>query len=357
MIVPNLEKSLVGSVYSLDDSLYENHKNVDCDMHIKIDSAYLSYKSEYDELYPAKPYLQLRGVCDYVDGSFPYDITRIKFDEEGERPVNLIYEFSDDELGVLVFKGLYHKDFEVPRILEKMDFMVNGKANLLTVEASNDSKIPLMFADLSANRLVEINENSLDGISIVDLFETAKSMEVSHEDELDFDEDYGESKKVKVTDNIFENNKFKDYMKEEDDTPVYIEENLEDEEENEDINNFNSIIDDAYDALSDEEKEILALREEYGDLSDEDLRRFKEIRQKVDEMIISDLKYNNRSIEDIKEEREKRKREVIENNIEQIEETEEDKENEEKINEKEKRKSTDVLATFNDSNEEDIEFQ
>lgn len=347
MIVPNLEKSLVGSVYSLDDSLYENHKNVNCDMHIKVDSAYLSYRSEYDELYPAKPYLQLRGVCDYVDGNFPYDITRIKFDEEGERPVNLIYEFSDDELGILVFKGLYHKDFEVPRILEKMDFMVNGKANLLTVEASNESKVPLMFADLSPNRLVEINENNLDGISIVDLFETAKSMEVKVDKTSDLEEDYGESKKIKVSDNIFESDKYKDYMKEEEDIPVYVEK--EEEKEDESVDQFNSIIDDAYDSLSDDEKEILALKEEYGDLSDEDLLRFKEIRQKVDDMILSDLKFNKRSIEDIKEDRDRRERESVEKNIEEI--------NDDKKEETVKRKSTDVLATFNDSDEDDIEFE
>lgn len=345
MIVPNLEKSLVGSVYSLDDSLYENHKNVDCDMHIKVDTAYLSYRSEYDEKYPAKPYLQLRGVCDYVNGDFPYDITRIKFDEENERPVNIIYEFSDDELGVLVFKGLYHKDFEVPRILEKMDFMVNGKANFLSIEASNESNIPLIFADLSANRLIEIDEKDLKDISIVDLFETAKSMEIINEKDLSFEEDYGESEKVKVSDNIFESDKYKDYMKEEEDIPVYVEKDKE--VENDEISEFDSIIDDAYDSLSDEEKEILALKEEYSDLSDEDLRRFKEIRQKVDDMILSDLKFNNRSIEDIKEDRERKKKEMVEKNIEDV--------NEEK--QVEKKKSTDVLATFNDSDEDDIEFE
>lgn len=373
MIIPSLKKSYVGQVYSLEDDMYENIENLDCRLHLKVDSCYLSYKSEHDEDNPCKPYLRFIATCDYVEGDFPHNITKIKFNESQERPISLFYEFSDEELGVLVFKGLYHSDFEVPRIIEKSEFSVDGKVDVLCVNPDDKFKVPLMFANVSKNRILDIDKDDLEGISLVDLFEVSKSYQLENdlENEIKDSKDkeevksYGKSKDINPKDNIFESDYAKEFMEE------YEKEDIKDVEDENVRNDFDlsdeymekeeevsdedkeveALVDDAYDMLSDEEKEILALQEEY-ELSDEDLEKFKAIRDKIDGMIERDYKFNNRNKKEIIEDRKNAKRQEVKQNEEMLKEDKE--ENSEK---KPQKFASNILDEFDDSQfDEDREF-
>lgn len=330
MIIANMKRSFVGEVYNLEDDMYENYEDLDCNLNVKVNNAFLGYRSEYDKDHPCKPYLKLIGTCDNIEGEFPYNINKINFNDR-YFDTSIIYEFDNDELSELVKKGLYQKDFKVPKEISRSELNVNGKVDILCVKPDED-KIPLMFADVVNKNELYANKKMLGDIDFVSLFKKAKSLEVSKE-EKEEENILDVSSEIKPKDNIFENEEYFNFTEEEnkliDDVDKEISEDFNKEvgSENTDLEN---LTDDAYDLLSDEDKRVLALKELYGDLDEDTLLKYDAITKAIKEKIESDYEYNNRSIEEILRQREEVSKKNVEDNKE-IKEKEDVKEKEDTL--------------------------
>lgn len=351
MIIANMKRSFVGEVYNLEDDMYKNYEALDCNLNVKVNNAFLGYRSEYDKDHPCKPYLKLIGTCDNIEGEFPYNINKINFNDR-YFDTSIIYEFDNDELSELVKKGLYQKDFKVPKEILRSELNVDGKVDILCVKPDED-KIPLMFADVVNKNELYADKEMLGDIDFVSLFEKAKSLEVS-KDVVEEENILDVSSEIKPKDNIFENEEYFDFTEEENELIDDIDKEISEAFNKEDINettDLENLTDDAYDLLSDEDKRVLALKELYGDLDEDTLLKYDTITKAIKEKIESDYEYNNRSIEEILKQRE----EVSKKNVEDDKEIKEEKEN---VKEKEDTLRRNILDNHFEENEsEDKEFE
>lgn len=64
-----------------------------------------------------RPYLYLEGLVESLKGDFPEEIGEITFDPTDQPKMIGVYDFSQEELKMLVDKGLYTSDFEVPALI------------------------------------------------------------------------------------------------------------------------------------------------------------------------------------------------------------------------------------------------
>ena len=85
-------------------------------------NAYIQFDSYDENRY--RPYLQLDAELIGGRGSFGNDVTEFGYRENDYLNRSVRYDFTDHELALLVEKGLYQPDFEVPEIFTDTDFEI-----------------------------------------------------------------------------------------------------------------------------------------------------------------------------------------------------------------------------------------
>lgn len=146
-------------------------------------NAYIAYGSYDDSRY--RPYLVLDTEIKGAIGDFSNGITEFRYRDDDKllRAVN--YDFTDDELSVLVSKGLYNKDFEVPALFTDTDFEIPIDLDIYLVNVNDKTMIYAsydMISDLKTNS----KESEYDLVQYFD-------KQVQDTYDFDLEDDYDET--------------------------------------------------------------------------------------------------------------------------------------------------------------------
>lgn len=98
-----------------------------------------------------RPYLHLQGRIEEIvpDVKLPYGIEKLPFKEESGPSFDAFYEFTDEQLSVLVTKGYFTENFQVPAEMSETVWDLPGKADYLMVYPETSAEPPLVFVSVA----------------------------------------------------------------------------------------------------------------------------------------------------------------------------------------------------------------
>lgn len=151
----------------------EEYRDFSCTAHMQAEDVFLDYRPKTDENYPNKPYLLLRGSCTKLTGNLPYDVSELDLDSENSSDIEILYEFSDEELSDLCSKGLFNKDFKVPDKFYSLDYTMDVNCDFEAFQTTNEKgeNIPIIIYHINDSISREYSQNDF-GESFAEYFES-----------------------------------------------------------------------------------------------------------------------------------------------------------------------------------------
>ena len=144
-------------------------------------NAHIQFDSYDENRY--RPYLQLDAELIGGRGSFGNDVTEFGYRENDYLNRSIRYDFTDHELALLVEKGLYQPDFEVPEIFTDTDFEIPIEMDITEVELNGNRLIYAsydMISDLQT-------DSEKSGYNLVEYFD---EQHYENEKSNDFEDHY-----------------------------------------------------------------------------------------------------------------------------------------------------------------------
>jgi hypothetical protein len=120
-------------------------------------NAYIDFDSYDENRY--RPYLHLDGDICGASGFNIGDIDGYVYRDDDKLSRAVRYDFTDDELAILVKKGLYQADFKVPELFTNTDFEIPIVMNLDVVETMDHR---IVYADYDMVSDFVINSKTSD---------------------------------------------------------------------------------------------------------------------------------------------------------------------------------------------------
>ena len=165
----------------------EKYESVSGNLIFKPYKAYIQFDSYDENRY--RPYLQLDAEVCGGNGFKIDDIDGFVYREDDKLNRSVRYDFTDEELSILVKKGLYQVDFQVPELFTDTDFEIPMTMDLVVVKTSEHR---IVYADY--DMVSDFTTNSeISGYDLVQYFadqqvdlDLAKSNEVELENETGF---------------------------------------------------------------------------------------------------------------------------------------------------------------------------
>lgn len=184
-----------GAIREMPDDSHFNTEGVLCEGNIYASNVFLGANSWQDKENPGRPYMHIMGECREIKGIMPYGVTELTFEEGKGIPVDIFYEFTDDELSAMVKKGLFKPGFECPEEMYTNVLEMPLTCNFTAVAPQAGSDVPILFADIADKQYIVTNSEDC-GYTFGDYFREPVVPEV--EDEfIDFSD-------VKVEDDLLE---------------------------------------------------------------------------------------------------------------------------------------------------------
>lgn len=173
-----------GAIREMPDDSHSNAEGVPCEGNVYASNVFLAANSWQDTENPGRPYMHIMGECREIKGMMPYGVTELTFEEGKGIPVDIFYEFSDDELSDMVKKGLFKPGFKCPEEMYTNVLEMPLTCNFTAVAPQPGSDVPILFADIANKQYIVTNSEDC-GYAFGDYFKEAVAPEV--EDEfLDF---------------------------------------------------------------------------------------------------------------------------------------------------------------------------
>lgn len=165
----------------------EKYESVSGNLIFKPYNAYIQFDSYDENRY--RPYLQLDAEICGGNGFKIDDIDGFVYREDDKLNRSVRYDFTDEELSILVKKGLYQVDFQVPELFTDTDFEIPMTMDLVVVKTAEHR---IVYADY--DMVSDFTTNSeISGYDLVQYFadqqvdlDLAKSKEVELENETGF---------------------------------------------------------------------------------------------------------------------------------------------------------------------------
>lgn len=175
----------VGNDFNVDqlESLGANvqhHGTVNASLIVVPYNAHIQFDS-YDEA-RYRPYLQLDAEIHGGRGSLGNDITEFLYREDDRLNRSIRYDFTDDELSLLVKKGLYYPDFEVPSLFTDTEFEIPVEMDITEVEL-NDKRLVYASFDMISDLQTDSEKSGYD---LVNYFE---KQDLDYQRTTDFEEE------------------------------------------------------------------------------------------------------------------------------------------------------------------------
>lgn len=183
--------------------------DVPCEAVVHIEQAYLGHHGP-DQNY--RPYLRLAGE---MRGLVPQERLPGDVHELSARPTlgpafDVFYEFTDEQLGQMVSKGYFSRQFNVPPIMTNADYELPVVASVLILEPEDRSAgdVPLVFVEVhNRNDLVLDLESS--GYDLAEYFESVRQSEHSADSyEDDYESRLADPNDPRYVDDIFNDPRF-----------------------------------------------------------------------------------------------------------------------------------------------------
>lgn len=138
----------------------EKYESVSGNLIFKPYNAYIQFDSYDENRY--RPYLQLDAEICGGNGFKIDDIDGFVYREDDKLNRSVRYDFTDEELAILVEKGLYQVDFQVPELFTETDFEIPITMDLVVVKTAEHRIVYAdydMVSDFTTNS--EISEYNL----------------------------------------------------------------------------------------------------------------------------------------------------------------------------------------------------
>lgn len=138
----------------------EKYESVSGNLIFKPYNAYIQFDSYDENRY--RPYLQLDAEICGGNGFRIDDIDGFVYREDDKLNRSVRYDFTDEELAILVEKGLYQVDFQVPELFTETDFEIPITMDLVVVKTAEHRIVYAdydMVSDFTTNS--EISEYNL----------------------------------------------------------------------------------------------------------------------------------------------------------------------------------------------------
>lgn len=163
----------VGNDFNVDQleslgATIRHHGTVSASLVVVPYNAYIQFDS-YDEA-RYRPYLQLDAEIYGGRGALGNDITEFAYREDDRLNRSVRYDFTDDELSILVKKGLYYPDFEVPSLFTDTEFEIPMDMQVTEIELNGNRLVYASFDLLSDLQ----TDSEKSGYNLVEYFETQK---------------------------------------------------------------------------------------------------------------------------------------------------------------------------------------
>lgn len=136
---------------------------------IKPTSVVLKRRSEFDEVRPARPYMQIRGQVNTIEGRLPYGVSELKLEGDG-RDVAFVYEFTDEDLKVLIDKGLFRPGFKVPDVIMDNELVMPLSVEVSHLDLELTDGVPVFFLEIESPLKNVVNE-ATTGYNFAEYFE------------------------------------------------------------------------------------------------------------------------------------------------------------------------------------------
>ena len=165
----------------------EKYDSVSGNLVFKPYNAYIQFDSYDENRY--RPYLQLDAEICGGNGFRIDDIDGFVYREDDKLNRSVRYDFTDEELSILVNKGLYQVDFQVPELFTETDFEIPIAMDLVVVKTSDHR---IVYADY--DMVSDFTTNSeISGYNLVQYFadqqvdlDLIKSKEAEAENEVGY---------------------------------------------------------------------------------------------------------------------------------------------------------------------------
>lgn len=165
----------------------EKYESVSGNLIFKPYNASIQFDSYDENRY--RPYLQLDAEICGGNGFRIDDIDGFVYREDDKLNRSVRYDFTDEELAILVEKGLYQVDFQVPELFTETDFEIPIVMDLVVVKTSDHR---IVYADY--DMVSDFTTNSeISGYNLVQYFadqqvdlDLTKSKEAEAENEVGY---------------------------------------------------------------------------------------------------------------------------------------------------------------------------
>ena len=147
---------------TLGEEKVEQYDAVAAEASITIRGAEIDYYGKHDPTYPGRPYLHFIGDCHELTGDFAHNAKELPFYEEGNIPVDIRYNFSDDEIATMVKQGLFRDGFAVPSDFIGATITVPVTCSLSVVTPSKEDSVPLFFASIKNSHALTMDSEHSD---------------------------------------------------------------------------------------------------------------------------------------------------------------------------------------------------
>lgn len=184
-----MDDHLAGVTRQLPEDALMDKQGVSCDADIYASQVFLDFRSPLDSDNPARPYMHIMGECRAIRGDIPCGVNEIRFEEGAGIPVDIFYEFADEELSEMVLKGMYRKGFECPDIIRTSCLEMPVFCNFKVVVPQTENDVPVVFADIADRRTIEVSEETC-GYRFGSYFEEPRVEETFLGDDFDVYGDY-----------------------------------------------------------------------------------------------------------------------------------------------------------------------
>lgn len=162
--------------------------DVPCEAVVHVEQAYLSHHGP-DQNY--RPYLRLSGKLRSLvpEERLPGDVHELTARPTMGPEFDVFYEFSDEQLGQMVTKGYFSRQFAVPPIMTGVEYELPVTASVLVLEPYDPQAgdVPLVFVDVHNRNDLELDLES-SGYDLAEYFESVRQADREADREAEADE-------------------------------------------------------------------------------------------------------------------------------------------------------------------------
>lgn len=172
---------------------------VDCMVEFECQSAEIVCEKPSIEALVPRPKLVMHGRVASLSGDMPHGVAELNFSDDKKIPIDVNYNFTDDELKQLIDTGMYQPEFAVPPEFSDSNLFIPAYCDFVSLAPTDKDTSPLLFAsvgehgsidttvDLCNYRLADFFRSVFEKRELVQRLEDDYSYTIEEESQVGFD--------------------------------------------------------------------------------------------------------------------------------------------------------------------------